>query len=101
MRPIKLYEVKRLKPNQRVYHRRNKNANGSPQWWAVYGRPEIWKQDPDRVRVTLRRCQNEYYVIEQWVGAGEYINNFEEFSLESTFNGDRVSHLCSPSFYQK
>lgn len=54
MKPITLKQAKNLVVGQVVYHRHNKNVDGTPQRWRVNGQVKTWKRDPKRVQVPLK-----------------------------------------------
>lgn len=54
MPAITLAEAKTLTHNDTLYHRVNRNADGSAQRWRVNGRVKIWKRSPDRVQVPVK-----------------------------------------------
>lgn len=51
---ITLSQAKALRPGQILYHKTNRNADGSPQRWKVNGKPKTWKRDLGRVEVPLK-----------------------------------------------
>ncbi len=51
---ITLEEAKDLQVGTVIYHRFNRNADGSPQRWKVNGQVKRWKRDRDRVKVPLK-----------------------------------------------
>ena len=53
-KPLTLEEAKTLQKGQTLYHRFNRNADGTPQRWRVNGKPKTWKRRPDHVRVPLK-----------------------------------------------
>jgi len=60
MEPITLEQAKELKTGTILYHRFNKNADGTPQRWRVNGIVKRWKKNPNRIKVPvkhgLRNC---------------------------------------------
>ena len=51
---ITLAQAKTLKYGDILYHRTNRNADGSAQRWKVNGRPKTWVTRPNQVRVPLK-----------------------------------------------
>jgi len=49
-----LSQAKQLKPGTVLYHRHNRNADGTPQRWKVNGKPKTWKRSPERVQVPIK-----------------------------------------------
>ena len=54
MKPITLEEAKNLCVGQIIYHRHNKNADGTPQRWKVNGQVKTWKRSLNKVKVPLK-----------------------------------------------
>jgi hypothetical protein len=65
MPPIQLAEAKCLKVGDILYHRRDRNADGSARRWRVNGRPKTWKRDQDRVRVPLKHGLYSYDYLDE------------------------------------
>ena len=60
-----LEEAKALKHGQIVYHKINKNSDGTPQRWKVNGRVKTWKRDKSRVSVPIKHGLYSYdYITE-------------------------------------
>lgn len=62
-----LKEAKGLKIGQIVYHKINKNADGSPQRWKVNGMVKTWKRDKSRVKVPIKHGLYSYDYIEEGI----------------------------------
>ena len=54
MKPITLEEAKNLYIGQIIYHRHNKNADGTPQRWKVNGQVQRWIRKPNEIKVPLK-----------------------------------------------
>lgn len=54
MESITLEQAKKLTHGTVLYHKSEKNADGSPQKWKVDGDVLIWKKEPKRVSVPLK-----------------------------------------------
>lgn len=37
-----------------IYHRVNRNADGTPQRWRINGHAKLWKKSPWKVRVPIK-----------------------------------------------
>jgi hypothetical protein len=57
-----------------LYHKKLKNADGTPQRWRVNGRCQTWKTMPYCFRLPVKRGLKQYGTVNE--------NNFMEFSLE-------------------
>ena len=51
---ITLEQAKELSHGTILYHRDNRNSDGSPQRWKVNGKPKTWVRTPSRVSVPLK-----------------------------------------------
>jgi hypothetical protein len=68
---ITLTQAKNLRHGTILYHKINRNADGTPQRWRVNGTPKTWKRDPSRVEVPLkfglykhdRLTENELHLV--------------------------------------
>ena len=49
-----LEQAKNLKHGEILYHKFNRNADGTPQRWRVNGKVQTWKRSPERVRVPIK-----------------------------------------------
>ncbi len=55
-----LEQAKGLQHRTVLYHRSQRNADGSPSRWRVNGRPRVWKRQPQRVEVPLKHGLYDY-----------------------------------------
>ncbi len=46
-----------------LYHRTNRNADGTPQRWRVNGTLKRWKRNHDRIRLPLAHGLYDHYTI--------------------------------------
>ena len=68
MKALTLEKAKALRPGDMLFHRKNKNADGSPQRWRVNGQVKTWKRDPSRVKVPVKHGLYRYdYVTEAYL----------------------------------
>lgn len=51
---ITLEQAKSLKFGTVLYHRDNRNADGSAQRWRVNGAVKTWKRTPGRVQIPIK-----------------------------------------------
>jgi len=51
---ITLTQAKNLRHGTILYHKINRNADGTPQRWRVTGKPKTWKRTPGRVEVPVK-----------------------------------------------
>lgn len=51
---VSLNQAKKLRHGQVLYHKKNRNADGSAQRWRVSGKPKTWKKNKKRVRVPVK-----------------------------------------------
>lgn len=54
-----------------LYHRTNRNADGTPQRWRVSGQLQTWKRNADRIRLPIKHGM---YV-------NDAIESLEDFNL--------------------
>ena len=54
MHPITIDEAKSLTVGTILYHTQAKDSKGNPQKWRVFGKPQTWKRDTNRVSVPLK-----------------------------------------------
>ncbi len=59
-------EALNLKPGQILYHKFNKNADGTRQRWKVNGKPRTWKRDPNRIEIPVKHGLYSYDTITQY-----------------------------------
>ena len=74
---LTLTEVKSLTHGQIVYSLFYDNADNTPQRYRVNGMVKLWKRDPQRVKVPIKRGLYEYGYITQ--------DNLSEFSLSEDY----------------
>lgn len=51
---ITVTQAKNLRHGTILYHKINRNADGTPQRWRVTGKPKTWKRTPGRVEVPVK-----------------------------------------------
>jgi len=51
---VTIAQAKKLRYGQVLYHKRNKNADGSAQRWRVTGKPKTWKRNKNKIRVPIK-----------------------------------------------
>lgn len=67
--------------NVRVFqHRTLQNADGTPQRWRLNGEIKLYKRDPYRIRIPVKRGLYEYGRIES---VGEFMDHFGDMLTES------------------
>lgn len=54
IRPLTLDEAKRLRVGQALYHRYNRNADGTAQKWRVNAKVRTWERDPSKVKISVK-----------------------------------------------
>jgi len=54
VRCLSLSQAKKLKHGTVLYHRVNKNADGTAQRWRVNGKVKTWKRDSKRIQVPVK-----------------------------------------------
>jgi hypothetical protein len=65
MKPLTLEQAKSLRIGTILYHRVEKNSDGSPQRWKVNGGAKTWIHDSTRVKIPVRHGLYNYgYVTE-------------------------------------
>jgi hypothetical protein len=52
---ITVTQAKNLRRGTILYHKMNRNADGTPQRWRVTGKPKTWNRTPGRVEVPVRQ----------------------------------------------
>lgn len=57
---ISIEEARDLMPGQIIYHRRNKNKDGTAQRWKVNGAVKTWVRNPNRIKVPLKFGMYDY-----------------------------------------
>lgn len=62
---ITIEQAKNLKPGDILYHKVNKNSDGTPQRWKVNGKPKIWKTRPNEVKVPIKHGLRDYDYMTQ------------------------------------
>ncbi len=63
---LSLAKAKTLQPGDVLFHKVNKNADGSMQRWKVNGKVKVWKSRPDQVRIPVKNGLYNYgYVTER------------------------------------
>lgn len=62
---VTLSQAKKLKLGQILFHRKNKNADGTAQRWKVYGKPKTWKRDKSKVKVPLKHGMYTHDYLDQ------------------------------------
>jgi len=72
-----LAEAKGLAYGQIVYHKFNKNADGTPQRWKVNGQVKTWKRDESRVQVPVKHGLYTFDHIEE--GMLSFLSLTEKF----------------------
>jgi hypothetical protein len=74
-------QAKQLQYGQTIYSRYWSNADGTPQRWRVNGAVKLWKRDPTRIQVPIKRGLWEYSYLTKY--------NLDEFALtEEDAKGD-------------
>jgi hypothetical protein len=53
-KPLTLDEAKRLRVGQALYHRYNRNADGTAQKWRVNAKVRTWERDPSKVKISVK-----------------------------------------------
>ena len=65
MKALTLRQAKDLQLGTILYHRTEKNSDGSPTRWKVNGKAKVWKQDTTRVKVPVKNGMYNYdYITE-------------------------------------
>lgn len=62
-RYLSLKEAKRLRVGDILYHNFYKNKNGSPQRWKVEKEVKTWKNDKEKIEITLKHGQQGINII--------------------------------------
>jgi hypothetical protein len=62
---ITLAQAKALRHGEMLHANNARNSDGSCSRWKVNGAVRVWKRDPGRVRVPLKRGLWEYYHLTQ------------------------------------
>lgn len=62
---ITLEQAKNLSYGQTLYHKINRNADGTPQRWKVNGKVKTWKRDSSRVRIPVKHGLRSFDYLEQ------------------------------------
>lgn len=57
--------AKSLKPGDVLLHKKRKNYDGTPERWRVNGKPQIWKRNPERVLIPIKRGLREFGYIRE------------------------------------
>jgi len=57
---MNLREAKSLVYGNHLYHKKWKNADGSPYKVKVNGKPQTWKTRPNEIRIPIKRGLYEY-----------------------------------------
>ncbi len=70
-------QAKALGVGQTVYHRFDRNADGTPARWRVNGQPKTWKRDATRVSVPIKHGLWDYGYIEAY-NSGDFALSAEE-----------------------
>ena len=68
--PLTLKAAKRLVPGDILYSLTETNSDGTPQRWKVSGWPKLWKTDPGRIEIPLKRGLYAHARINQHELAG-------------------------------
>lgn len=68
-----LEQVLRNSYHQYFYHRKFKNADGSPQRWRVNGQLKRWKIDRSRMRLPIKHGLYAYDAIESLEDFNAYL----------------------------
>ena len=51
---VTLAQAKKLRYGQILFHKRNRNADGTAQRWRVSGKPKTWKRNKGKVSVPVK-----------------------------------------------
>lgn len=62
-KPLTLDEAKRLRVGQALYHRYNRNADGTAQKWRVNAKVRTWERNPSKVKISVKSGTYLYDVI--------------------------------------
>lgn len=65
IKPLTLKQAKKLQVGDMLYDRTFKNADGTAQRFKIIGKPKIWKRNPEKVELSLKRGLYEYHKIDQ------------------------------------
>ena len=77
--PITFEEAKELRIGQTLYHKAQRDADGSPSRWRVNGKVKLWKRSPNIIQVPLKRGLYQHdYLTEAVVEAGALCLTEEE-----------------------
>ncbi len=58
-------QAKNLSLGTTLYHRDNRNADGTPQRWRVNGKVKLWKLSPEHIKIPLKHgLRNHDYLTE-------------------------------------
>jgi hypothetical protein len=73
MEQLTLERAKRLEYGNYVHATNYFNSNGSCQNWKINGKVKLWKTDPNRIEIPIKRGLREFYYITQ--------DNLHEFHM--------------------
>jgi len=54
VKPLTLDEAKRLRVGQALFHRFNKNADGTAQKWRVNAKVRVWERDSSKIKISVK-----------------------------------------------
>lgn len=63
VKPLTLDEAKRLRVGQALFHRFNKNADGTAQKWRVNAKVRVWERDPSKIKISVKSGTHLYDTI--------------------------------------
>ena len=75
MQDLTLEKAKTLKRCDIIYHKINKNSNGTHQKWKVNGKIKLWLTDKNRFQIPVKHGLYSYGYIDQ--------HNFKEFMIDN------------------
>jgi len=59
-RTLTLTRAKKLSGYDILHHNTHRNADGSCERWRLNGQVQLWKTDPGRIRIPVKRGMYEY-----------------------------------------